>query len=253
MNIVAINSSGRPNGATTRLTEAALEGAAAGGARTDMIMLRDRNIGWCNNCLKCYNDRTSSLAPCSVDDDMTGILEQVMDADGVLFASPVHNGHLTAPMVLFFERMVWRVCKPTGSLAGLKGLPEPRTNKIRAIGAIANAGGIPDKLRKFCDGTPFIKDNGCMFLNGHWVGDLYAAAHLKRKPESPDDWQRLYNLKQVSQTQLDAARDLGRNMAGTINKGGMKATKSMGPAALAVVGLMVRFMGDYKIIDQVDA
>lgn len=253
MNIVAINSSGRHKGTITALTEAALEGAATAGAQTDMIMLRDRNIHWCNNCLKCYNDLTSDLAPCSVNDDMTGILEQVTAADGVLFASPVHNGHLTAPMVLFFERMVWRVCKPTGSLAGLKGIPEPRTNKIRVVGAIASAGGMPDKLRKFCDGTPFIKDNGCLFLNGHWVGDLYAGAHLKKKPESPDDWHRLYHLKQLSRTQLDAARDLGRNMAETISKGGMKVTKNMGPLALAAAGLMVRFMGEYKIVDQVDA
>ena len=81
-----------------------------------------------------------------------------------------------------------------------------------------------------------------MFINGHWVGDLYAAAHLKKKPESPDDWHCLYNLKQVSQTQLDVGRDLGRNMAETMNKGGMKVTRNMGPAALAVVGLMVRFI-----------
>jgi multimeric flavodoxin WrbA len=52
--IIAINGSCRRRGTTTQLTEAALEGAASVGMDTEMILLRDKDIRHCTNCLMCY-------------------------------------------------------------------------------------------------------------------------------------------------------------------------------------------------------
>ncbi len=252
MKVLAINATYRAKGTTTRLTEAALEGAASKGADTEMVLLRERDIRWCNNCLKCYGDLDSSLAPCSLDDDMTAILEAVQQADGVIFASPIHNGFISGLMTLFFERLVWRMCKPTGDLMGLKGLPEPRTDKVRAVASIVSAGGMPEKLRKYCDGTPWVKENSTQFLNGFWVGDLYAAAHLERRPVSADDWASLYHLRKLSPSQLRQAHELGESVAETIDRGDMRPTSSMSGITSVVIGFFIRFMKLYKTTDDLE-
>ncbi|UCF71739.1 MAG: NAD(P)H-dependent oxidoreductase, partial [candidate division WOR-3 bacterium] len=53
MKILAINGTCRKKGTTTRLTEAALAGAASLGAETDMVLLQNHDVGYCTNCLKC--------------------------------------------------------------------------------------------------------------------------------------------------------------------------------------------------------
>lgn len=249
MKVLAINATYRPKGTTTRLTEAALEGASSGGADTEMVLLRERDIKWCNNCLTCYNDLDSTLAPCSLDDDMTEILEAIRQADGVIFASPIHNGFVSGLMTLFFERLAWRMCKPTGTLMGLKGIPKPRTDKVRALAGIVSAGGMPEKLRKYCDGTPWVKENSTHFLNGCWVGDVYAAARLKRRPVSDDDWASLYHLRKLSPSQLRRAHDLGESVAETIARGDMQPTSAVSGVSSAVVGFFTRFTRLYKITD----
>ena len=74
MKILAINATYRPRKTTTQLTLIAMEGAASLGADTEMVMLRDCKIDYCLNCLTCYKDKTSELGPCSLHDDIDGIL-----------------------------------------------------------------------------------------------------------------------------------------------------------------------------------
>ncbi|MBU2548240.1 MAG: flavodoxin family protein [Proteobacteria bacterium] len=253
MQVLAINGSYRTKGTTARLLEAALEGAASKGASTDVVMLRDRNIQWCTNCLKCYNDLESPLGPCSVDDDMTAILEQVQRADGILFGSPIHNGFLTALMTLFIERMVWRVCRPTGTIGGLRGTPEPRQDKVRALASIVSAGGMPARLRSACDGTPWLKENCTLYLNGFWVGDMYAAADLVRLPESDEEWARMYHLRRLSASQIAKARELGERLAETIARGDIRPTPPMGRLSEVIARVVTRYLKLYKTVDESEA
>ncbi len=248
--ILAVNAAGRKKGTTTRLVQEALEGAASRGAETEMLLLCELDLQHCRNCLKCYRDLESPLAPCTIKDDATTVLEKVSEADGVIFASPVHNGHVSAHMVSFLERLVWRMCAPTGDLMGLKGVPKPRTDKVRAVGTIASAGGMPDRLRKFCDGTPWLKENVTMFLNGHWVGDIYAAAHLEKIPETEKDWQTLYFSRRLSERQLREARELGIKVADAACRNELKATPPMDPLSAALGGLAIKFMTLYKLADK---
>lgn len=251
MRVVAINGTYRENSTTTELTERALEGAAEHGAETEMVLLKNRDIKWCLNCLACYRDLEADIAPCPVEDDTTAILEKIRDADGVIFTSPVHIGSVTGLMFLFFERMLWRMCKPTGDLLGLKGMPEPRTDRVRALASIVSAGGTPNRLRKTCDPTSFLKQT-THALNGHWVGDMYASAFLTKLPERDEDWERLYFLRRITKAQLQEAYDLGAGMARVIHRGNMQPTPLMGAVGSALSKTAMRFMAVYKTADKED-
>lgn len=104
MRILSINGTYRKNGTTTRLTEMAMEGAASMGADTEMILLTEKDIRYCTNCLTCYKDLDSKIAPCIIEDDVHDILIKIGDAGGVLFASPVHSGFVSALMTTFIHR-----------------------------------------------------------------------------------------------------------------------------------------------------
>lgn len=216
MNILALNGTYRPTQTTTRLVQRALDGAASLGADTEMVMLREKNIQYCMNCLTCYKDLTSEIAPCTIDDDVGDILENIRAADGIILASPVHCGFVTGLMTTFMERIVFRLCRPTGELMGLKGLPEPRLrDKPRAVATIVSAGGIPPELRAYCDlGTPWLKD-AAMFFNGECIGDVYAGAVFTRALEG-DEWSRSFLFRELTEAQLQEAFDLGVRMAETI-------------------------------------
>jgi NAD(P)H-dependent FMN reductase len=248
MKIVAINGTYRPEGTTTALTRRALEGAGSRGAETEMILLKEQDIRTCTNCLRCYRDAESEMGPCSLDDGMTAVVRKVLEADGVLFASPVHNGFLTGGMTAFFERLVWRVCKPTGRIASIGGMPVPRSSKTRALASIVSAGAMPRRLRKMCDGgTAFLKENGNHFLNGTWAGDVYAHADLSRLPENEGGWRRMYDLRKLSAGQLQEAFDLGVRMADMIQRGELRPHRMMGPVVEAMTGLWLRMGRVYKI------
>jgi len=218
--ILAINGSYRPKGTTTRLTEKALEGAASQGADTDMVLLVDKDVRYCTNCLTCYKDTTSQIAPCPIDDDVSSILEAIRDADGVLFTSPVHSGFVSGLMVAFFERACWRLLRPTGNLMGLHGTPEARLPaKTRAIATIVSAGGVPTELRKYCDmGSPWLQDMAACLCNGECVGDMYAGAVLT-KELAPEEYSRLYFFRELTDAQLQEAHDLGAAMARAVTDG----------------------------------
>lgn len=220
MKILAINGSGRPKGSTTRLVLAAFEGAAALGVETEMVMLAEKDIRFCVNCLVCYQDLDARIGACSLEDDMRGILEKIAEADGILLASPVHSGFITGLMTTFFERAAWTLCRPTGEIMGLKGVPAPRlTEKTRASASIVSAGMIPPELRPYCDlGTPWMRETAPNLFNGEFVADMYAAG-LFPKPLQEGEWERGLLLRELTEAQLQEARTLGGVLAQAVKRG----------------------------------
>ena len=220
MKILALNATYRKKGTTTSLVNKALEGAAAVGADTEHLILKEFDIRYCTNCLKCYGDLESEIAPCIHDDDMTLILEKVKEADGVLLGSPVHMAFVTGLMFVFMERACFRLARPTGEMFGLKGVPEPRiTDKPRAIASIVTAGMVPDEMRPYCDeGTKWLKDNVPMIFNGEFVIDQYAAAYFP-KELSDNEWQRAFFLRELTEKQNQEAFELGKKLAIRISQG----------------------------------
>ncbi|MBT3257677.1 MAG: flavodoxin family protein [Deltaproteobacteria bacterium] len=212
MKILALNATYRPGKTTTHLTRKALEGAASVGAETEMVMLRDKDIQFCTNCLTCYKDLDSEIAPCTIDDDVSEILGKIRDADGIILSSPVHCGFVTGLMMAFIERITFRLCRPTGEYMGLKGCPEPRlTGKARPLATIVSAGGMPIEMRQYCDmGTPWLKE-AAVFFNGECIGDIYAGAVFNKALED-EDWPKSFLFRELTEEQLQEAFDLGIKM-----------------------------------------
>ncbi len=223
MKILALNATYRKKGATTSLVNEALKGAATVGAETEHLLLKDFDIRYCTNCLKCYGDLESEIAPCTHDDDMTLILEKIKAADGVLLGSPVHMGFMTGLMYVFMERAVFRLARPTGEAFGIKGCPEPRlTDKPRASASIVTAGWTPEEMRQYCDeGTKWFKENVPMLFNGEFVIDQYAAAYFP-KELTDDEWQRAFFLRKLTEKQHQEALELGKALADRISQGNVR-------------------------------
>ncbi len=222
MKIVAFNA-GRAGGTTTQLAQGALDGAAAQGAETELVMLEDKDIRFCTNCLTCYKDLESDIAACRIKDDLPGLLEAIRQADGLIFASPVHAGFVNGLMTTFLERCIWTLCRPTGEIMGLKGAPQPRLqDKARAVASIMSAGLVPQQMREYCDaGTPWVLENGVLIANGTPVGNMYAAASFAG-PVPDDQWHRALTMRQLNQEQLEQARELGAGMVTALKEGKVK-------------------------------
>jgi len=224
MKILAINSSYRPDGDTARLTRKALEGAASAGAETEHVQLIKKDVRYCTTCRMCYRDTEDNhIAPCSVDDDVHGILEGIRDADGILFSSPVHAGLANALMFTFLERALFTMTRPTGTSKGVHSCPEPRlTDRGRAVATLVCAGGTPKENRATCDMvTPLLTWYGCCISNGLPVGNMYAHSHFS-KELTDEDWEHPFLLRVVPESQFKEAYDLGVQLAETIKADAVK-------------------------------
>ncbi len=249
--ILVLNGTYRPERTTTELVRAFAEGAGAVGAEVEMITLREKKIGYCNNCLQCYSYTGAGIAPCSIRDDMDGIIARIAGADGVLFASPVHNGFVTGLMTVFWERFSWRAARPGGPFLGSMSLISRLDDRTRAVGSIASAGGMPERLRKSCDdGTPWLKSNACLILHGEWVGDVYAGADLERRPQDDREWRRIFFLRRLSARQKKRAYALGEKMAKAIRSGRLKPVtieKMVPTPAKWILRLIARISPPYRV------
>ncbi|MFC2066490.1 flavodoxin family protein [Chloroflexota bacterium] len=99
MKILAIVGSPRPKGNTNYLVDQALEEAAKLGIQTEKIVLSQYKV---NSCLG--HDNCSSFESCSQKDDANWILDEFLNADGVILATPVYWYNVSAQMKAFIDR-----------------------------------------------------------------------------------------------------------------------------------------------------
>ncbi|MBW1680791.1 MAG: NAD(P)H-dependent oxidoreductase [Deltaproteobacteria bacterium] len=104
MKVLALNSSPRKPGVskTLLMVEALVEGMREGGARVDLVHLRERNI---KNCVGCFTCWTKTPGVCILQDDMTkDLLPRWLEADLAVYATPLYHYTVNASMKAFIER-----------------------------------------------------------------------------------------------------------------------------------------------------
>lgn len=98
--VVIFNGSPRPKGNTNFLTKEFIEGAST---NTDNIIYYDANkvnVKNCGGCLRC-----NLIKKCSItSDDWTEISQNILEADILVFATPIYFHHVTAPLKAIIDR-----------------------------------------------------------------------------------------------------------------------------------------------------
>jgi multimeric flavodoxin WrbA len=98
--VVAFMGSPRKNGNTATLVKEVIRGAQAVGAETTIFNLYDMNIKPCQGCLVCRK-----TGHCVLQDDFQNMFKHIVDADVVVFGSPVYIWQVTAQMKLLWDRL----------------------------------------------------------------------------------------------------------------------------------------------------
>lgn len=77
-----------------------IEGAQAAGNEVEKITLSGKNIGFCKGCLACQK-----LGKCVIDDDANAIMQKVLEADVVCWATPIYYYEMSGQMKVLIDRM----------------------------------------------------------------------------------------------------------------------------------------------------
>jgi multimeric flavodoxin WrbA len=121
MKLLALLGYPRLEGHTAAMTDLFLRGAESAGADVQRIHLPTVDIRPCRGCFTCW---TKTPGVCVHRDEMAGLLEQFLDAERVLMASPVYAFAVSSSMKVFMERTL-AILSP-GAEVGADGVERNR-------------------------------------------------------------------------------------------------------------------------------
>jgi multimeric flavodoxin WrbA len=102
MKVVAFNGSARKNGNTAILASAVLAELETEGIGTELVQLAGSGIRGCNLCGKCFSDQDKR---CGITDDiLNNCIEKMLDADGIILASPTYFADVSTEMKALIDR-----------------------------------------------------------------------------------------------------------------------------------------------------
>ncbi len=108
--IVVISGSPRPKGNTYKITKVFEEKMNAfGDYEFEYISLKKVDLQYCKGCLVCMK-KSEEFCPCK--DDALEIRDKLLNADGVIFTSPVYVHTVSAMMKNFFDRFAFYCHQP---------------------------------------------------------------------------------------------------------------------------------------------
>ena len=102
-NVLIISASPRKGGNSDLLCDRFLAGAREAGHQAEKIFLRDKKINYCLGCGVC-----NSTHACVQKDDMAPLLDKMVAADVIVFATPVYFYSCDGQLKTFIDRCVPR-------------------------------------------------------------------------------------------------------------------------------------------------
>ena len=98
--VVVISTSLRPGSNSHMLAEQFAEGAKSAGHEVELISLRGKEIKFCIGCFGCQ--RTGA---CVFKDDVPAIMDSVLNAEVVCWATPIYYYEMAGQMKTLIDRM----------------------------------------------------------------------------------------------------------------------------------------------------
>ena len=97
--VLVISTSPRKGGNSDTLADAFIQGAREAGHAVEKITLYDKTIGFCKGCLTCVKTQR-----CVIQDDANAIVQQMLTADVIAFATPVYYYGMCGQMKTLLDR-----------------------------------------------------------------------------------------------------------------------------------------------------
>lgn len=109
MKFFAVNGSPRPDCNTAQLLDEALNGVGevCPDAEVERIDLYDFPFHGCRSCFACKRVNGKHYGRCVQKDDLKPILDEIVEADGVILGSPIYFSDVTGNMRCFLERFMF--------------------------------------------------------------------------------------------------------------------------------------------------
>ncbi len=101
--ILILSGSPRKGGNSDLLCDEFMRGALSAGNDVEKIHVVEKNVGYCKACYACKQNGV-----CAIKDDMGEILQKMIDADVLVFASPVYFYSIDAQLKAVIDRTVAR-------------------------------------------------------------------------------------------------------------------------------------------------
>ena len=101
MKVVFILGSRNPQGQTARAAEAVLRGVRESGGHTETFLLPEKNIERCRQCGDDGWGTCRTEGRCVIEDDFAALVQQIIDADAAVFATPVYSSDLSESLRAF--------------------------------------------------------------------------------------------------------------------------------------------------------
>jgi multimeric flavodoxin WrbA len=98
--VLVLSASPRKGGNSDVLCDQFIKGVQEAGAQAEKIFLRDKDIHYCTGCGRCL-DRSRG---CSQKDDMTEVLQKMIDADVIVMSTPVYFYTMDGQMKTLIDR-----------------------------------------------------------------------------------------------------------------------------------------------------
>lgn len=140
--ILAFNGSARKNGNTHFLLEAFLNGVEQSGVSINIVDTHKVNLTFCTGCLRC-----NLIKRCSIHgDEWNSISAEILEANILVFATPVYFHHVTAQLKKIIDRFRSFVHVQITE-TGLKHKPHVKWNKdfvlLLSLGSSGNQDAQP--------------------------------------------------------------------------------------------------------------
>lgn len=97
--VLIISTSPRKNGNSEVLADAFLKGTVDSGNTAEKISLYDKTIGFCKGCFACQKTKR-----CIIHDDANTITQKMLNADVLVFATPIYYYEMSGQMKTMLDR-----------------------------------------------------------------------------------------------------------------------------------------------------
>jgi multimeric flavodoxin WrbA len=180
--ILGLSFSPRKDGNTVVLLNQALDGAREEGAETELYSVAGKDIQPCDGCWGCRK-----TGKCHIKDDMQELYDKLVEADGIIFGTPVYFYNMTGQGKTVIDRTI-ALNQPGRNMA----------NKVGGVVAVAGSFGLADA----------VKDLYFYIVTRRMLPASYIAAYGGGRGE-------VKNLEKC----MKATRDLGREIAKLVAMG----------------------------------